>query len=151
MSLWRRNVFSFIEMADNVKVKTVYTPHSSPFLLKALKRLYFFGQIFGCACFSYSEEQHRVYVSIINVISLIFFTIFYFSLAFFNLVYLKLSIEGTEFQKALFYNSVNVLPSYGVLYIWMVMAVVFISRKKLAKFVEQLITLEKEVCNYLHR
>lgn len=108
---------------------------SKSFLFVSLQKLYLFAQLFGCASFSYSP-QTGVFVTAINVFTLVFFTLFYWTMIYVN-VFFELTIRAKGYQAVLFYVGFHLIPIYVIWNTWITSMFVFIAKKKIATLMEE--------------
>lgn len=131
-------------MTSGTKVKTFTESNSTAFLYKSLKRLYIYAQFIGCACFSYSHSNGQVRVTRLNLLALTFFTVLYMSVGYLN-YFLEKTVDATGYQATLFFIGEHAIPSEGIIFIWPGILAIFLARKKIARVMLDLITLDNEV------
>lgn len=129
-------------MKNKAATNTFTHSNSTGFLFKSLKRLYIYAQIFGCASFSFSNG--RVYVTVLNFISLIFFAVLYLTLSYLNFISPK-TVDATGYQAILFFIGENFLPSFATFFMWSILFIIFLSRKKITQIMMDLVILDNEV------
>lgn len=139
---YRKRVELFVKMTIEAQLETFSQSNSTAFLFKSLKRLYIYAQFIGCACFSYSHG--RVHVTRWNFFSLIFFMGIYWTVGYLNLTVEK-TTAVTGYQAILFYIGECLFPSHGIFFIWTVVFVFFLARKKIARVLVDIIILDGEV------
>lgn len=130
-------------MATETEVESFTQSNSTAFLFKSLKRLYIYAQFFGCACFSYSHG--RIHVTRLNLFALVSFSVLYLTVAYLNLT-LEKTIDATGYQAILFFIGEYLIPSHTLFFMWVLLIVLFFARKKVARIMVDLITLDSEVC-----
>lgn len=119
--------------------------NSTSFLYKALSRLYYFGQFFGSASFSYSPEA-GVHLKPINIFTVVFWFFFYNCLIQTN-SNTKLTIHATGFQAVLFYIGASKFFETASTSNWCLGFCLFLFRKRIAKIMEDIMALDSEVSN----
>lgn len=133
------------------QIYTQSQSNSTAFLFKSLKRLYIYAQFLGGTCFSYSHSNGRVYVTSLNVVVFVIFAVIYMIVGHLNLI-LEKTNNVTGYQAILFWFGEKAIPSYSIFYMWILTCVLFLLRKKFAKLMFDLMTLDYEVCeNYRHK
>lgn len=116
---------------------------STSFLYKSLRRLYIYAQIFGFASFSYSRK-FGVHMKFINIITLLSTTLFYSAISFINST-TELTVGAKGYQGILFYAGLRVFFVYAPFLLLSSIFLLFLSRKKIAKLMEEIMALNSEV------
>lgn len=137
------NTFQYYSHFILGKMQKQINSTNDSYLYKSLRKLYFFGQIFGGAMFSYSP-QIGVHVTPINIACFLLTTVYCCILTYIN-VTMELKIDADGIQFMLFYLGMKVFPTMMSLLAWSQSLSLLLNRKKIAKLMEEILALEIEV------